>query len=59
MQYDANGSRFQRLLTVTKCSTPVTKTDSTVLAVADSALLQAINADKEVRTNPDGIAVAE
>lgn len=59
MAHDANGSRTNRLLTVTKCSNPVTKTDSTVLAAADSALLQAINAEKEVRTNPDGIAVAE
>ncbi len=42
-QYDANGNRTARTIDVTKCSNPVTKTDSTVLAAADSALLQAIN----------------
>ncbi len=42
-QYDSNGNRTARILDVTKCSNPVTKTDSTVLAAADSALLQAIN----------------
>jgi hypothetical protein len=46
MGYDANGSRISRLL-LRKLDNPVTGTDSAVIAVADSALLNAINADKE------------
>lgn len=42
MEYDANGSRFNRTLETSKMNTPVTPTDSTVLVVADSALYQSI-----------------
>ena len=45
MSYDANGNRTNRLLTKS-INNPVFGTDSSVIAVADSALLNAINADK-------------
>ena len=46
MSYDANGNRINRLQ-LKSITNPVTGTDSAVIAVADSALLNAINADKE------------
>lgn len=58
MGHDANGSRTNRIV-MRKMSNPVAGADSTILAIADSALLLAINAEKESRTNPDEIAVAE
>jgi len=45
MSYDANRNRTNRLLTKS-INNPVFGTDSSVIAVADSALLNAINADK-------------
>ena len=46
MSYDTNGNRTSRL-PLRSITNPVTGTDSAVIAVADSALLNAINADKE------------
>jgi len=46
MSYDANGNRENRVQ-LKSITNPVTGTDSAVIAVADSALLNAINADKE------------
>jgi hypothetical protein len=58
MAHDANGSRTNRIM-MRKMNNPVAGADSTILAIADSALLQAINAQKELQANPTEIATAQ
>ena len=57
MAHDANGNRTNRIM-MRRMNNPVVGADSTVLAIADSALLQAINAQKE-QANPTEVATAQ